>query len=322
MAVVVLGKQLYAAISMSTLNGISFDVEDWFQVENLKEVISYDDWQRCDLRVIQNTRKILHILYRHNTRATFFVLGWVAERCPELVEEITDAGHEIASHGYGHELVYNLTPEDFRKDLLQSKNILEAITGSPVSGYRAPSFSITPESSWAFGILKNLGFSYDSSIFPTSFHNRYGFDGTSCSPFRHSNGLIEIPLSIYRFCGANFPVGGGGYFRLFPYACFRRLCLRLQARRKAVVFYLHPWELDPEQPRMNVRFNYRLRHYINLEKTEIRLEKLLNEFSFVPLLELAREYFPVKTESASDAMQKVQGTSKGHQPGVFSKNDV
>jgi polysaccharide deacetylase family protein (PEP-CTERM system associated) len=277
---------------MSILNGISFDVEDWFQVENLKEVISCDEWECCDLRVIQNTRKILQILERHNTRATFFILGWVAERCPGLVKEIADAGHEIASHGYAHELVYNQTPDEFKKDLLQSKDILETITGNPVFGYRAPSFSITPDSIWALDILRDLGFSYDSSVFPTSFHNRYGFNGTSCNPFRHSNGLVEIPLSTYRFCGANFPLGGGGYFRLFPYACFRHLCRRLQARGKGIVFYLHPWELDPDQPRKNIRFNYRLRHYVNLQKTEKRLEKLLSEFSFVPLCELVEEYFP------------------------------
>lgn len=276
---------------MSVLNGISFDIEDWFQVENLKEVISCNDWDCCDLRVVQNTRRILKILSKHHTRATFFVLGWIAERCRSLIKEIATEGHEVASHGYGHELVYKLTPESFYTDIQRSKEILESITTTPLLGYRAPSFSITPESEWAIGVLKNLGFSYDSSIFPTSFHNRYGFNGISCLPFRFGNGLFEIPLSTYRLGKANFPLAGGGYFRLFPYVYFRHFFQQLNKQGKPIVFYLHPWELDPGQPRMKVRFNYRLRHYINLEKTEERLEKLLDEFRFVPLKDVAHDYF-------------------------------
>jgi len=277
---------------MSVLNGISFDIEDWFQVENLKEVISCNDWNCCELRVVQNTRKILGLLEGHETRATFFILGWIAEKCPTLIKEIADNGHEIASHGYGHELVYKLNPESFYADLQRSKEILESITTSPVLGYRAPSFSITPKSEWAIDVLKDLGFAYDSSIFPTSFHNRYGFNGISSLPFQFTNGLLEIPLATYRFCGANFPLAGGGYFRLFPYGYFQYFFQRLNKQGKPIVFYLHPWELDPGQPKMKVRFNYRLRHYINLEKTEKRLEKLLNEFWFVPLGDLVDHYFP------------------------------
>jgi polysaccharide deacetylase family protein (PEP-CTERM system associated) len=277
---------------MSVLNGISFDIEDWFQVENLKEAISYNDWEGCDLRVVENTRKILKILERHQTRATFFVLGWIAEKCPSLIKEIAAEGHEIASHGYGHELIYKLTPEAFYNDLWRSKEILESITTTPVLGYRAPSFSITPKSEWAIDVLKDLGFTYDSSIFPTSFHNRYGFNGISSSPFKFSNGLVEMPLSTYRIGGANFPLAGGGYFRLFPYSYFQRFFRRLNKQNKPIIFYLHPWELDPEQPRMKIRFNYRLRHYVNLEKTEGRLEKLLKEFRFVPLIDLVSQYFP------------------------------
>jgi polysaccharide deacetylase family protein (PEP-CTERM system associated) len=277
---------------MSILNGLSFDVEDWFQVENLKEVISCNDWNCCELRVIQNTRRILRVLSKHQTRATFFILGWVGEKCPGLIKEIAAEGHEIASHGYGHELIYKLTPESFYADIQRSKEILESITTTPVLGYRAPSFSITPESEWAIDVLKNLGFAYDSSIFPTSFHNRYGFNGISCLPFRFGNGLFEIPLSTYRFGGANFPLAGGGYFRLLPYGYFRHFFQRLNKQGKPIVFYLHPWELDPGQPKMKVRFNYRLRHYINLDKTEKRLEKLLKEFRFGPLKDLVGHYFP------------------------------
>jgi len=279
-------------LSPEVPNGLSFDIEDWFQVENLKKVISRDRWESCELRVVQNTRKILGILERHQTQATFFVLGWVAERYPTLVKEIAAEGHEIASHGYGHELIYKLTPEVFYADIRRSREILESITGHPVIGYRAPSFSITTKSQWALEVLKKAGFLYDSSIFPTSFHNRYGFNGTSRLPFQFRNGLAEIPLSIYPIAGANFPLAGGGYFRLFPYFYFQLFFRRMNKQGKPIVFYLHPWELDPEQPRMKVCLNYRFRHYVNLEKTENRLEKLLKDFSFVPLKVLVDHYFP------------------------------
>ena len=287
---------------MFVLNGLSFDVEDWFQVENLKDTISFKQWEGCDLRVIQNTRRILSLLEKHQTRATFFVLGWIAEKCPSLIKEITAGGHEIASHGYGHELIYKLTPNEFHKDIKRSKEILESITATPVLGYRAPSFSITPESEWAIDVLKDLGFTYDSSIFPTSFHNRYGFNGSSCLPFRFGNGLFEIPLSTYHFGGANFPLAGGGYFRLFPYAYFRHFFQRLNKHGKPIVFYLHPWELDPEQPRLKIRLDYRFRHYVNIEKTEKRLEKLLKDFQFVPLRNLVGNDFAHSKQLTIDTL--------------------
>ena len=277
---------------MSILNAISFDIEDWFQVENLKEVISVKSWEKCELRVVTNTKKILRLLDQHQTRATFFVLGWIAEKCPTLVEDIANGGHEIASHGYGHELIYNTTPEAFHADIKRSKDILKSITGKPVVGYRAPSFSITPQADWALDVLKSLNFVYDSSVFPTSFHNRYGFNGASRSPFRFDNGLVEMPLSTFRIWGANIPIAGGGYFRLFPFSWFRYFYKRLNSQGTSIIFYLHPWELDPGQPRVNVRFDYRLRHYINLKKTEDRLDRLLSEFNFIPLAELAEQYFP------------------------------
>lgn len=292
---------------MSILNGISFDIEDWFQVENLREVVPRSEWANCELRVVANTHRILRLLSQTQTRATFFVLGWVAERKPSLVKEIAAEGHEIASHGYSHELVYRLKPEEFHSDIQRSKEILESIIGRPVRGYRAPSFSITPQSFWAVDILKNLGFTYDSSIFPTSFHNRYGFNGASAFPFKFENGLVELPLSTYKLWGANFPLAGGGYFRLFPYACFKSLYRRLNRRRINVIFYLHPWELDPAQPRLNVRRNYRFRHYVNLEKTEDRLERLLREFKFNPLSDLAEHHFPATSGRKEDKDSRSQG---------------
>jgi polysaccharide deacetylase family protein (PEP-CTERM system associated) len=272
---------------MTTLNALSFDIEDWFQVENLKGAIAAGSWDSCDLRVVNSTRKILGLLQRHQTRATFFILGWVAQRCPNLVREIAAAGHEIASHGYGHDLVYAQTPDEFRSDIRRSKELLERLGGTEVRGYRAPSFSITPATPWAIDILVDEGFSYDSSIFPTSFHDRYGFDGTSRFPFRFGNGLVEVPLSTVRFGGKNIPAAGGGYFRLFPYLFFRHLAKRINSEGRALVFYLHPWELDPEQPRIPIRHDYRFRHYVNLRETERRLDRLLGDFSFGAMSEIA-----------------------------------
>lgn len=275
---------------MDVVNGLSFDVEDWFHVENMKDVISRKDWDVCDLRVVESTRKILSLLEKYGVKATFFILGWVAERCPSLVREIDAAGHEIASHGYNHELVYRNTPGSFKEDVQKSLDVLGSITNEEVIGYRAPSFSITPRSQWAVDVLKDLGFLYDSSVFPTSFHTRYGFNGASRFPFRHANGLIEIPLSTVRLSGANVPIAGGGYFRLYPYSFFRYLCRRLNRQGRSLVFYLHPWELDPEQPRMEICRSYHFRHYVNLGATEKRLRKLLLDFKFLPLGKLAQSF--------------------------------
>jgi len=264
-------------------NALSFDVEDWFQVENLKSAVTRAQWDACELRVEANTRKILALLRETGTHATFFILGWIAERCPELVREIDRDGHEVASHGYAHRLVYDMTPDAFREDLLRSKRILEDIVGKPVLGYRAPSFSITPRNLWALDVLKEAGFQYDSSIFPISMHDRYGFAGASTRPFVWPNGLVEIPLAVYPLGRHMLPVAGGGYFRLFPYWYFRRAFTRLNRERRAFTFYLHPWELDPDQPRMRVPWLYRFRHYVNLHKTEARLRRLIGDFRFTTL---------------------------------------
>jgi polysaccharide deacetylase family protein (PEP-CTERM system associated) len=262
------------------INALSFDVEDWFQVENLKCAVSYGDWESAELRVEANTGKILRLLREKNIKATFFVLGWIAEKSPALVKEIHDEGHEIASHGYSHELVYNMTEEAFREDIDRSKSLLEDITKRRVTGYRAPSFSITRESLWAVEILKEKGFSYDSSIFPVSFHDRYGFDGCGTKPFRWPNGLLEIPLSVYKIGGFALPLAGGGYFRLLPYGYFKYFLKRLNGKNQRFTFYLHPWELDPDQPRVKLPLSYRFRHYVNLRLTEKSLKRLLKDFDF------------------------------------------
>jgi len=262
------------------INALSFDIEDWFQVENLKCAVSYVDWERTELRVEASTGKILRLLRARNMKATFFILGWIAEKSPGLVREIHREGHEIASHGYSHELVYNMTREAFREDVEKSKAMLEDITGKKVTGYRAPSFSITADSLWALEVLKEEGFSYDSSVFPVSFHDRYGFDGCPTKPFRWPNGLLEVPLSVYKVGGFALPLAGGGYFRLLPYAYFRYFLRKLNRQNQRFTFYLHPWELDPEQPRVKLPLGYRFRHYVNLGATEKTLARLLGDFDF------------------------------------------
>jgi polysaccharide deacetylase family protein (PEP-CTERM system associated) len=264
-------------------NGLSFDVEDWFQVENLRSVFPREQWEAQPLRVEASTRRILALLRASETKATFFFLGWVAERCPQLVKEVDREGHEVASHGYDHELVYNMTAESFRADVRRSKRFLEDIIGKPVVGYRAPSFSIVRDSMWAIDVLKDEGFVYDSSVFPVSFHDRYGFSDCGTLPFHWPNGLLEIPLAVYKFQKFSLPVAGGGYFRLFPYAYFKFLLRRLNSERKPFTFYLHPWEFDPEQPRVHVPPFLRFRHYVNLHRTEKSLSRLLSDFSFEPL---------------------------------------
>lgn len=261
-------------------NGLSFDVEDWFQVENLRSAIPREEWERLPLRVETNTRRILELLRITQTKATFFFLGWVAERCPQLVKDVDREGHEVASHGYGHELVYRMTPESFRADVRRSKKLLEDLVGKPVLGYRAPSFSIVRDSMWAIDVLKEVGFVYDSSVFPVSLHDRYGFAECGTLPFHWPNGLLEIPLAVYKFRNLSLPVAGGGYFRLFPYVYFKFFLQRLNARQERFTFYLHPWELDPGQPRVSVPRLFRFRHYVNLHRTEKDLSRLLGDFAF------------------------------------------
>lgn len=269
------------------INGLSFDIEDWFQVENLRSACPLEKWDGYELRVEHNTDILLDLLSRHNYRATFFILGWVAERRPNLVRKIASQGHEVASHGYNHEIIYKLTPESFRRDLARSKKILEDICGEPVTGYRAPNFSITESSLWAIDILKELGFSYDSSIFPSSFHDRYGCDGINDSRFfQFKNGLFEFPMTVYKIGNFCFPLGGGAYFRVMPYFIFKALLKKINKEGQRFIFYLHPWELDKGQPRVKVGLQYSLRHYTNIDKTERKLERLLSDFQFQPLREM------------------------------------
>jgi len=271
------------------INGLSFDIEDWFQVENLRSIFPFEKWDDCDLRAEKNVNILLDLLAKHNTKATFFVLGWLAERLPGLVKQIKKAGHEIASHGYKHDIVYNLSPREFEEDLLKSKRILEDLTGASIIGYRAPNFSITEKSLWAIDILSKNGFQYDSSIFPTTFHDRYGLKGSKTHTFTFDNGLKEFTLTTFSLGRINLPIAGGGYFRLIPYAIFKLFLKKINNKGNYFIFYLHPWEIDPEQPHFDIKYKYRFRHYINLDKTHKKLEALLSEFRFSNLSTLLYE---------------------------------
>ncbi|HNQ50073.1 MAG TPA: DUF3473 domain-containing protein [Candidatus Omnitrophota bacterium] len=266
------------------MNGLSFDVEDWFQVENLKTACPFHAWDSYESRVERNTRILLDLLDEKRYKATFFVLGWIAERFPGLIKEIAGRGHEIASHGYDHQIVYNMSLDQFAQDIKRSKCLLEDISQQPVVGYRAPNFSITKKSRWALDILFESGFKYDSSVFPTSFHDRYGFSGINNSDaFRFENSLVEFPITVYKLGNVKLPLGGGAYFRIVPYPFFRFFLKQVNDKNKPFVFYLHPWEIDRSQPRMKISFSSYLRHYTNLCHTEKKLHRLFDDFRFTTL---------------------------------------
>lgn len=266
---------------------LSIDVEDWFHTENLKGVIAREAWDGCELRVERNTMRMLEILAAQKVRATLFVLGWVAERCPQIVRAIAAAGHEVASHGYGHELVYSLGPDEFREDVLRSKKHLEDLTGKPVRGYRAPCFSIT---SWAVPILQEAGFDYDSSVVPTVAHDRYGrLDGMEAGiPIvLLRDGFYEVCISCVRLGKRGLPWGGGGYFRLVPYPLWGYGVRAILRSGLPYVFYIHPWEIDPGQPRVKgLKGTNAFRQHVNLNRCEARFTALVGSFDWMPLCDL------------------------------------
>ena len=272
------------------LNAMSVDVEDYFHVAALASSIDRDRWNEMEYRVEANTRRLLDLFEERGIRATFFVLGWVAQRSPQLIREIHARGHEVASHGMSHRLIYNQTPAEFKTETRDSKALLEDIIGEPVLGYRASTYSITSRSLWALDIIKEAGFQYDSSVFPIR-HDMYGIPDASqvpapiCTPKGAS--IVEFPMSTAPMFGFKLPVSGGGYFRILPYwltrAGLRRLNLGLG---RPFVFYLHPWEIDPGQPRVRTSFKSRLRHYTNLHRVEQRLRRLTTEFRFSTLREV------------------------------------
>jgi len=276
----------------SILNALTIDVEEHFQVHAFQRVVDRSAWDRYPSRVVANTRRILYLLGQHDVRATFFVLGWVADRYPDLVKEIAASGHEVATHGYWHELVYCQTPEEFAADLYRSLEAIgRACNGLQPGGYRAPSFSITNQSLWALDILREHGITYDSSIFPLAAHDRYGINNADRFANKMGNGLWEFPVSTVRLGKQNWPVAGGGYFRLFPLWITRHAIRHLNAQEHPAVVYLHPWEFDPDQPRIpGAPLLSRFRHYVNIDKTESRLQALLDEFEFAPMSKVFVSY--------------------------------
>ncbi|MCB0064659.1 MAG: DUF3473 domain-containing protein [Caldilineaceae bacterium] len=269
-------------------NVLTIDVEDYFQVHAFQSAISRNSWDSYTARVVDNTRQILALLAACDVRATFFILGWVAERFPELVREIAAQGHEIGTHGYWHELVYHQTPTTFAGDLRDSLEVIQdAVPGAQVIGYRAPAFSITNESLWALDVLADHGIRYDSSIFPLSLHDRYGIKNAQRFATRLANGMWEFPASTVQLGRWNWPVAGGGYFRLYPRWLTEQAIRHLNREGQPAVIYLHPWEFDPAQPRVNdVSQLTKFRHYVNLSKTEERLRYLLERYSFGPMAQV------------------------------------
>lgn len=276
-----------AAVHGSIRHALSFDVEEHFQVAAFWTAERRSEWDSLTSRVERNTLRVADILAEHSTKATFFILGWVAERHASLVKRLSSMGHEIASHGYGHELVHMQTPGQFREDVRRSKHILEDLIAKPVIGYRAPSFSISDRTPWAIPILVEEKYQYDSSLYGR-FRGSQESGSAIIGAYQIATdvgNIWEISPSTISTCGIQFPVAGGGYFRLLPYAV-SKVCLKiLEGRGVQLIMYLHPWEIDPEQPRMEGSALSKFRHYLNLGKTEQRLRWLLKDFPFNPINE-------------------------------------
>jgi len=267
----------------SMVNAITIDVEDYYQVEAFSSTVRRNQWDDFPSRVLRNSEKMLKLFDKFKVKGTFFVLGCVAEKNKGIVEEIHAEGHEVACHGYSHKMILRQSKEEFRNETIKAKSLLEEIINEPIKGYRAATYSITRKNLWALEELMNIGFEYDSSIFPIK-NDRYGISNFSRMPCIIGTGeksIKEFPISTARVLGVNFPISGGGYFRLFPYGLTKKGLLSVNKENIPFVFYLHPWEIDPGQPIIKgVSKSTRFRHYVNLDKTEAKLERLLSDFSF------------------------------------------
>jgi polysaccharide deacetylase family protein (PEP-CTERM system associated) len=268
-----------AAVPVELVNALTIDVEDYFQVSAFDRHIDRATWDQMPCRVERNVEQLLALLQEHRAHATFFMLGWVAQRYPALVRCIVDQGHELASHGYGHQRASDLDHAAFSDDIRRAKALLEDLSGAAVLGYRAPSFSIGKSNLWAFDCIAAAGYRYSSSVYPVR-HDHYGMPDAPRFPYRVCDGLTEIPVTTTRVFGRNLPAGGGGYFRLAPYHVSRWAIARVNRREhRPAIFYFHPWEIDPEQPRVaGVGAKTRFRHYLNLHRTHARLRRLLTDF--------------------------------------------
>lgn len=262
-------------------NALTIDVEDYFQVSAFAPFIARAEWDQRECRVVRNVSRILELLDEQDTKATFFTLGWIAERYPDLIRRIVREGHELASHGYGHERASDLDEIAFSHDICRAKAILEDLSGAEVTGYRAPSFSIGPANLWAFDCLARAGYRYSSSIYPIR-HDHYGMPDSPRFAYRVEAGLLEVPITTLRMFERNLPSSGGGYFRLLPYALSRWMLQRVNAGdRQSAIFYFHPWEIDVEQPRVpGIDRKTRFRHYVNIDRMEGRLRSLLGDFKW------------------------------------------
>ena len=278
----VLGQDARSAMASAQItNALTIDVEDYFQVSAFAPYIRRDEWDARECRIERNIGRILEMLAENRIHATFFTLGWIAERYPQLVRRIVDGGHEMASHGYGHERASDLTPAAFTQDVEHAKKLLEDLCGVAVLGYRAPSFSIGLSNLWAFDCLARAGYRYSSSIYPIK-HDHYGMPDSPRFAYRVGAGLLEIPVSTLRVMKRNLPSSGGGYFRLLPYAMSRWMMKRVNGvDREPAIFYFHPWEIDAGQPRIaGIDAKTRFRHYVNIGRTEGRLQRLMQDFSW------------------------------------------
>jgi polysaccharide deacetylase family protein (PEP-CTERM system associated) len=267
------------AIAPMITNALTIDVEDYFQVSAFAPYIRRDEWDARECRIERNIDRVLALLDARGIKATFFTLGWIAERHPKMVRRIGEGGHEIASHGYGHQRASDLGREEFAHDVARAKKILEDIIGHEVRGYRAPSFSIGTGNLWAFDLLAGAGYRYSSSIYPIR-HDHYGMPESPRFAYRLASGLLEVPVTTIRLMNRNLPSSGGGYFRLLPYALSRWMLRKVNAEDgEPAVFYFHPWEIDPGQPRVpGIDAKTRFRHYVNIPRMEGRLAQLLADF--------------------------------------------
>ena len=265
----------------AALNAMTVDVEDFFHVSAFESIIKPEQWQEYQPRVDMNTRRLLDLFAKTGVKSTFFVLGWVAERYPELIKEIHQQGHEVASHGYAHRRASEQTRDEFFADVKRSKDHLEDLLGIEIEGYRAPSFSIGYNNEWAFEVLVELGFKYSSSTYPVK-HDLYGTPDWPRFAYKRPENIIEIPIPTLKMMGKQVPIGGGGYFRLYPYKMTQKLVAKyLRQEKQPYSFYFHPWEIDAEQPRLkDAPLKSRFRHYVNLSRTEAKLERLLNDFNW------------------------------------------